>query len=74
MSLCVASSEVAEVGGRPDDEVASSEVAEMKPVIRPQFTGGIGDLRELLILKYIYFIAILLIYGYFMYYIPNKMK
>lgn len=46
----------------------------MKPVIRPQFTGGIGDLRELLILKYIYFIAILLIYGYFMYYIPNKMK
>jgi hypothetical protein len=41
----------------------------MKPVIRPRFTGGIGDLRELLILKYNYFIAILLIYTNFLIYI-----
>jgi hypothetical protein len=44
---------------RPDNEVASSEVAETELVIRPRFTGGIGNLRELLILNYNYFIYIL---------------
>jgi hypothetical protein len=61
-----------------DDEVASSEVAEVgersgdaDPVIRPRFPGdgGTSGLRKRLILNYNYYIRILLINTNFLIYI-----